>query len=361
MKNFRLQTKNFFLTFPTVKLTQDTLKIINLIKNKEKHIKYILVALETHQNNDTHYHIFLHYSKRKNIINPRYFDYIFNQHGDYQKAKSVFDVIQYIKKDGNFQEWGNCPESNIEPLETLLTEIKRGNIDSFKIIKDDKLKVIDLFNKIGQIDRFEKKLQQINHEAINRAKSTLSDIHLKPFNDEFLKVLKFIKNNLSNRPYKAPILHIWSKEPDTGKTSLINLLYKNTPCYLWPDDMWFQEYKNDLYQFILWDEFNLLGWKIPFLNRFFAGNPMNLPVKGTHAFKKDNPLIILTSNQPLIEHIAHKYPGKNPERLFTYKTLLARIHEIEIKEPFFQNFHKWKKLLLQNLVFELPSDSNKTK
>lgn len=101
---FRLQTKNLFLTFPKLKEDFNLNEIVKKLKIKEKHIKYILVCKELHEDKSKHAHIFLHYNIRKNIVNPKYFDYLFDQHGDYQKAKFIKKSIDYIKKDGNFLE-----------------------------------------------------------------------------------------------------------------------------------------------------------------------------------------------------------------------------------------------------------------
>lgn len=65
---------------------------------------------------------------------------------------------------------------------------------------------------------------------------------------------------------------------------------------------------------------------------------MSLPVKGSHSYKEDNPLIIMTSNQPLEQHIFNKYKQSHKIlRDTAYKTLSTRIHEIEIKKPLFDN------------------------
>lgn len=336
---FRIQSKNLFLTFPKVESNSTLTDIINLIKTKEKNIKYILVSQESHKDGSTHYHIYLNYSIKKNIQSAKYYNYIFNKHGDYQKVKHIKSTINYIKKDGDFQEWGIIPTSKNDIFKDILLDIKEGHITADKVIEEDKLEITELFNKIGNLDRFERRIKQQQYDALQRSKEKIKDIDLDLFNDDFLEIMTFIKYNLNNRKFKSPMLHIWSSDTDTGKTSILNYLHKRTSTYLWPDDTWFQHYSNNLYQFILWDEFNLYGWKIPFLSKFFAGNPMSLPVKGGHAYKHDNPLIIMTSNQPLVEHIDRKYytMGKKINESLAVKVLSTRIKEIELKKPLFDN------------------------
>lgn len=110
----------------------------------------------------------------------------------------------------------------------------------------------------------------------------------------------------NKRHYKSKMLHLWSNKPGLGKNSLINFLKVISPCYRWPDDNWFDHYENNLYQFILWDEFRLTRQSSEFLKRFFAGDQMRLPVKGSHAYKYDNPLVIFTSNYSFINSFMTK-------------------------------------------------------
>ena len=128
------------------------------------------------------------------------------------------------------------------------------------------------------------------------------------------------------------MLHIWSSTPGLGKSSIINFLKMNSPCYRWPDDNWFEHYENNLYQWILWDEFRLVGQTSEFLKRFFAGDQMTLPVKGSHSYKEDNPLVVLTSNFSLETHVKRKVRDRSL-RLVELNSFRARIHEIELKYP----------------------------
>lgn len=67
---------------------------------------------------------------------------------------------------------------------------------------------------------------------------------------------------------------------------------------------------------------------------------MSLPMKGSHAYKNDNPLIIMTSNQPLKAHIHHKFKFLDKTLQETaLKTLKVRIHEIEISKALFTDFN----------------------
>lgn len=75
-------------------------------------------------------------------------------------------------------------------------------------MKENRLDITTLFNKINQIDRFERKAKQIKFEEILRAKQSIQDIQLEGLQDELLAILSFIKYNLKDRAYKSPMLHI---------------------------------------------------------------------------------------------------------------------------------------------------------
>lgn len=100
------------------------------------------------------------------------------------------------------------PAHQTETLEDVLTQVKEGKLDAYTIIKENKLDIVPLFNKINQIDKFEKRLQHLKREEQQRAKNKLKNIDLSLFNDELLSVLTFINNNLKDRRYKEPMLHI---------------------------------------------------------------------------------------------------------------------------------------------------------
>ena len=156
----------------------------------------------------------------------------------------------------------------------------------------------------------------------------------------------------SKRYYKSKMLHLWSNTPGLGKSSILNFLRTTTPCYRWPDDNWFEHYENDLYQWILWDEFRLVGQSNEFLKRFFAGDQMTLPVKGSHAYKKDNPLVVLTSNFSLETHIRKKVSDKSL-RPIELNAFQVRIHEIELQHSIINcNFNLWLDFIKECLLIQ---------
>lgn len=58
---------------------------------------------------------------------------------------------------------------------------------------------------------------------------------------------------------------------------------------------------------------------------------MTLPVKGSHSYKKDNPLVFLTSNFSLETHVTRKTRDRILRKV-ELEAFKARIHEIELTE-----------------------------
>ena len=117
--------------------------------------------------------------------------------------------------------------------------------------------------------------------------------------------------------------------PDTGKTRLALEVEKHTAVYYKDVSNWFPAYTPDTYGLILWNEFGLRGLKYPKLLNFLEGTKMDLEYKGGSVLKTDNPLIYMTSNLRLSEHILSRF--RTPElRAHAARNLSARVTEVVI-------------------------------
>lgn len=81
------------------------------------------------------------------------------------------------------------------------------------------------------------RIQSFDLDAIRAAPA-----HLQPFAQEILPILTFLNSQLlpENRRLKAPNLLLWSTAPNTGKSSLFQLIETLTATYRWPTDNWYQ-------------------------------------------------------------------------------------------------------------------------
>jgi len=106
MPNFRLNAKNFFLTYPQCPLPINTLvtKLSGL-----RPATYVLVSSEQHADGTPHLHALLCLVDKYNCRNERFFDVTCEgrtYHPNLQAVRNLNDVRTYIIKDGNFVEQG---------------------------------------------------------------------------------------------------------------------------------------------------------------------------------------------------------------------------------------------------------------
>ena len=100
-KGFRIDGKNFILTFPQCVVKKEV--AIQRIENKfQQELKGYIVCEEAHADGTPHLHVFLSFHKRRNIRQPDYFDFIADKHGNYQVCRSAKNSIQYVTKAGNY-------------------------------------------------------------------------------------------------------------------------------------------------------------------------------------------------------------------------------------------------------------------
>lgn len=101
---FRIDTKSWFLTYPQCTLDKEEVKAALLAKGKP--VKGGVVARELHEDGTPHIHVYLLLEKEYTCTNQHFWD-INGFHGNYQGAKSWSNVITYIKKDGNYLQFGD--------------------------------------------------------------------------------------------------------------------------------------------------------------------------------------------------------------------------------------------------------------
>lgn len=116
MAQFRLQSKNFFLTFP-----QADFELQGFVDLHKELCTYVLVSSETHADGNLHRHALLIFENRKSIRNANHFDYL-DFHPNVQVPRNIVATKTYIKKDGTFIEWMKDAEDIFQLAETLSTK-----------------------------------------------------------------------------------------------------------------------------------------------------------------------------------------------------------------------------------------------
>lgn len=104
-KGFRVQGKQFSLTYPQCEVSRAE---FHLAFQKEFAPQDIRTAREQHEDKIHHHiHIYAAWDKKKNITSPRHFDVTVNgklYHPNIQKTKDVNAWLQYISKEGDYED-----------------------------------------------------------------------------------------------------------------------------------------------------------------------------------------------------------------------------------------------------------------
>lgn len=133
----------------------------------------------------------------------------------------------------------------------------------------------------------------------------------------------------SKRPLKSPNLFLWSKAPSFGKTRLLNFLDANLVTYRLPDDQYYLDYKNDVYNLLVSDEAAtfLQSKTYSHLKHILEGQHVEFNMKGkTKVIKEDNPLVVLADNVSFSD-LMNGYFKKR----YQPDVMATRIVDIELK------------------------------
>lgn len=321
----------------------------------ERGLRYYRIALEHHANGIPHLDILLVYDKSIKR-RPTDYDYLY-KHGDVTTYRQLNRaIIEYGKKEDK-HSLSNFPEDTKEVL--IVQELKK---DPFRYLyrkmKEDPLKFSleqyvqknELAEHISGWSSIKTKLKDMQVAAANLSlrkrttfKSITPEVILERLTSEEYKVylqhrtlydriiakLNEVVEYRFQRPFKSKQLLLVGP-PDTGKTSLIRELQKHCSVYHMDISNWFPAYKDHVYSVIAWNQFKLKGGMTHTdLLKFLEGYPMDLQYKGGSSLRRDNQLIVMTSNMTLEEHLRVKFREAS-QRALARANLSARIEQITL-------------------------------
>lgn len=302
-QKFKIEAKHLFLTYPQCNLTKETVR--EELEKKLGNIQHV-IAREQHEDGGFHLHCYVMLEKKRKITKPDFLD-ILGFHGNYQVAINPGSVKKYVMKDGDFI-------TNI--VETCASERSKGSIRSSigkRVLEGEVLE--DLLDEYPQL--------------IFGYKSLKADIKMYRRDNESEKLpLPLWLPNPWGRvmPTRGRTLdpkkrHYWifSREPNKGKTyhfaKPISRDYRASICT--GDFQYWPIRDND--ECIILDDYNTAKLKWDVLNQLCDGTyQFRVFMEGPKAL--DNPLIIVLSNQAIID----LYPHMN-------MTLYARFNIIELE------------------------------
>ena len=340
-----IRARHFFLTVPHFEGTiAGVIEALKTIQPDWQYLKYAAV-LESHTENTekgNHLHFYICFPQKRRLRFNR-FDY-FGKHGKLESVKSYSAVLKYMTKE-------NLPRSNFDYMKDIM---KKDFPRAVEILLSQGLHIRDIYRKYSSIAASknwsgylnylqyqkdsEKFLTQIKKPGLRmitpeliKARLNAHDYELFYTSNIYQRIVDKINDIVifgCTRPHKAKALFLTGK-PNTGKSSLGLALQARIGTFTFPDDGWWQGYQSDVFKLIVWDEFNLKRFTYPVLLKFLQGLRMDLPIKGSHVTRNDNPLILLTSNLPLEQHICSKFDSQK-NRQYSRANLAVRIDEVDI-------------------------------
>jgi SpoVK/Ycf46/Vps4 family AAA+-type ATPase len=340
-----IQGRNFFLTIPhfegSVKEVIETLK---MNQPQWQYLKYAAVK-QTHTKDAAkavHLHLYVSFPKKRLIKLDR-FDYL-GKHGKLERVRDYSSVITYMTKE-------NRPQCNFDYIEVVM---RKDFPKAVQILLSQGLHIREIYTKYSSIvasknwsgylrllsfhKDSEKIILQLEKPGLRMItpeliKARLSDQELSLYysSDIYGRIIDKVNDIVRygcHRPHKAKALFLTGR-PGTGKTTFGLALARKVATFTFPDDGWFAGYQSDIFKMIQWEQFDISAFRYPKLLKFLQGLRMNLPIKGSHVNRSDNPLIYLTSNLTLQELICSRFSSKE-NRDKSRLNLGARIEEINL-------------------------------
>ena len=343
-----LKGRHFFLTVPHFHGTpQWVLGALEAHQPLWQYCRYAVV-LQLHRGQGapgqagTHLHLYLGFPKQLYVRLDR-FDYL-GKHGKLQRVRNYASVLRYMSKQGR-------PVANFDYLEDVMRkdfpcamEILMGQGLDIRQIYRRYSRTVAKKNWSGYL-RFLKYQQdgqkflveyrkpgflQITPQLVRQR---LSDQQYRAYcmHPQYGRIVALLNDVVqygSTRPHKAKALFL-TGAPNTGKTTLGLALQKYVGTFTFPDDGWWQGYQSGIFKVIVWNQFDLRRFQYPTLLKFLEGLRLDLPIKGSHVTRSDNPLILLTSNLSLEQLICRRFSGQE-NRAKARANLGARIEEVAI-------------------------------
>lgn len=123
-----MDATTFFLTYPRSEFVHD--QVYEFLRSV-KPVLWARVAIESHEDGTPHCHVLVKFGARvKTRSNMAIFD-LGGRHPNIQVCRKVQDVLEYLSKDGNFQDFGPVPKGKGDMHGELVQLASSGDRDAF--------------------------------------------------------------------------------------------------------------------------------------------------------------------------------------------------------------------------------------
>lgn len=329
-------------------------KTSNMKSEFDRGLQYYHIALQRHANGVPHLDILLLY---KESIRRRLTDFDFLlKHGNVTTYRKLNQAIANYGKKEDKEAISNLTQADTVQQIMRIQELKK---DSYRYLELQMLKdplhfnlehfvrKNDLYHYLSSWSSIKTKLRDSQTAAANLAlkqksgfkfisrrliesRLTLDELKVYDSWNGYQTIVDKLNQAViygCKRPFKSKQLLLVGPA-DTGKTSLVLQIQKTNAVYHLDVSNWFPNYQDGVYSLLFWDQFKLKGgMSHTDLLKFLQGSPMDLQYKGGSSLRRDNQLIIMTSNMTLQQHIDFKFKDQDQRRL-ARQNLGARIQQL---------------------------------
>jgi len=133
---FRIDSKSWFLTYPKLDLGKEEALQLLQLKLAGKPIVGAVVCRENHEDGSPHIHAYVLLAKEFTCRDVHFWD-LNGHHGNYQKARNIKAVAKYIRKDGDFVEFGTLDwQEKVSSVEEKRRYINKKMLDPATTLAD---------------------------------------------------------------------------------------------------------------------------------------------------------------------------------------------------------------------------------
>lgn len=252
------------------------------------------------------------------LRNPKCFDFLTGQHGNYQTMKSPLKLIAYCKKeDKEPLVIGTLPETSSK--KAVSNEVA-GMVNQGASLVDVNAVAPGFlllnFNKINVYMEWARREREKKEKLPWTLLATTADM-----NQCELAIVRWLNKNIKQERVLKQCQMLIQGPHNYRKSSLVQELEKYlTIMYMPTLEDFFDSWQEDLYDLVVFDEWTYQQHNPQFINQFLDGSIMNVRIKGGQKMKKQNVPVMILTNQSQEEAF---WKGVSPVMRDTF---LARVH-----------------------------------
>lgn len=316
LKNFRVQAKKLFLTYPQCSTSKEQIQE-NLAEMQLPHLEWSLIAEEKHKSGVPHIHIGLGFSEKIHYSGEKGHKLLrslvksdllpMGKPGNFVAMRSFLASMGYLIKEGNYLARGIDPQEVLNgkkkdsEFKLAITEMVAGK--SAAQIMEEYPATYALRRKNILDFQFDLEMSK----KCRPSTRPLLKISLKdPLDrsgcvDALVTWLNenVIEGKRSNRLFKQGQLWLWGPS-NIGKSTMLNNLMEGLRCYHIPSKDFYCEWDDKAYDIAVLDEYTgckTIGW----LNQWLEGAklPLDQKHKPNYIKKFNIPTIICSNLSPV--------------------------------------------------------------